>query len=68
MGSVQSSRSFLSSHLPITISVFYSVKVIVYVGLPNDKFLVGKWIILLDLGDIYILHRDDEKPQRLSQH
>ena len=66
LGSLPSSGWFLSSHLFIKISIFHSVKVIVYVGFPNVKFLVGKWITLLDQGDIYILNRDDERPQRLS--
>lgn len=49
------SRLFLGAHVSIKTPIFHLVGVILYVGLPNEESSMDKWIILLDLNDIYIL-------------
>lgn len=40
---------------PLNTPAFDSVRVILRVGLPHDESLVEKWILLLDLNNIYFL-------------
>ena len=49
------SRLVLRAQVSIKTPIFHLVGVILYVGLPNEESPMDKWIILLDLNDIYIL-------------